>query len=132
MLCYFLIIINDIKSLVSLLLMLIYDLTGLDVLAIAKREESKVNGGFKTPRERVASVVASLEEEENNSESVVIDETGSDISTGIRSHSKRRYREISASDTPRTGILLFMLFYQWIPSDDYSLIIIYELFYNLK
>lgn len=112
--------------------MLIYDLTGLDVLAIAKREESKVNGGFKTPRERVASVVTSLEEEENNSESVVIDETGSDISTGMRSHSKRRYREISASDTPRTGILLFMLFYQWIPSDDYALIIIYELFCNLK
>ncbi|KAL6186353.1 hypothetical protein ACLB2K_042473 [Fragaria x ananassa] len=77
-------------------------LLGLDVLAIAKREESKAEGGFKAPKDRVTSVVASLEEEENNSESGVIDDTDDDISTGVRSHSKRRYRGISANDTPRT------------------------------
>ena len=103
-------------------LVLMCDLTGLDVLAIAKREESKAEGGFKAPKERVASVVASLEEEENNSDSGVIDETGDDISTGVRSHSKKRFRGISASDTPRTGILMFMFCYLLIPSDDYALV----------
>ncbi|ONI30062.1 hypothetical protein PRUPE_1G229100 [Prunus persica] len=76
-------------------------LLGLDVLAIAKREGSKVDGGFKTPRERVVSVVSSIEEEEQ-SESVNTDEKGSDASPAIQSHSRRRYREISGSETPRT------------------------------
>ena len=107
--------------------MLMYDLTGLDVLAIAKREESKAEGGFKAPKDRVTSVVASLEEEENNSESGVIDDTGDDISTGVCSHSKRRYRGISANDTPRTGTILCMLFYQWVPLDDYALIIVWSI-----
>ncbi|PQQ16303.1 pre-mRNA-splicing factor ATP-dependent RNA helicase DEAH7 [Prunus yedoensis var. nudiflora] len=76
-------------------------LLGLDVLAIAKREGSKVDGGFKTPRERVVSVVSAIEEEEQ-SESVNTDEKGSDASPAIRSHSRRQYREISGSETPRT------------------------------
>lgn len=88
----------------AFLLILIYDGTGLDVLAIAKREGSKVNGGFKTPRERGANVFSSMEEDEK-SESVISDEKGTDEPTAIRSHSRRRYREISGSETPRTGTL---------------------------
>lgn len=71
---------------------------GLDVLAIAKRAESKVDGGFKAPRERVASMVASLEEEEN-SESSGLDEVGSNANSGTRNNVSRRYRESAASET---------------------------------
>lgn len=76
-------------------------LLGLDVLGIAKRAEAKVDSGFKAPRERVASVVASLEEEEN-SESSGLDEVGSDANSGTRNHAGRQYRESTASKTGRT------------------------------
>lgn len=75
---------------------------GLDVLANAKRGESKGDGGFKVPRERVASVAASVEEEENSVSSDV-DDPGSNLSDGtVRKHSSRRYRDIAANKTPST------------------------------
>ncbi len=80
------------------MLIVIYNVTGLDVLAIAKRAESNVDGGFKAPKERVASVVASMEEEEN-SESSGLDEVGSNANSGARNHASRRYRETNASET---------------------------------
>ncbi|KAK6930841.1 DEAD-box helicase, OB fold [Dillenia turbinata] len=66
--------------------------TGLDVLADAKRQELKVGGDFKVPRERVASVVASLDEEEIFSSSIS-EEVGNISSNGERSHTSRKYRE---------------------------------------
>lgn len=86
--------------------MLCCNVIGLDVLAIAKRAESKVDDGFKAPRERVASMVASLEEEEN-SESSGLDEVGSNATSGTRNNVSRRYRESAASET---GNVLFLYF----------------------
>lgn len=71
-------------------------LLGLDVLAIAKRAESKVEGGFKAPREKVTSVISSIEEEEN-SESSGLDEVGSNANSVTRNHTSRRYRETTGS-----------------------------------
>lgn len=71
-------------------------MTGLDVLAIAKRAESKVDGGFKAPREKVTSVISSIEEEEN-SESSGLDEGGSNANSGTRNHTSRRYRETTGN-----------------------------------
>ncbi|KAK7846353.1 pre-mrna-splicing factor atp-dependent rna helicase deah7 [Quercus suber] len=71
-------------------------LLGLDVLAIAKRAESKVEGGFKAPREKVTSVISSIEEEEN-SESSGLDEVGSNANSVTRNHTSRRYRETTVS-----------------------------------
>lgn len=76
-------------------------LLGLDVLANVKRGESKVDGAFKVPRERVTSVVASLDEEENSALSG-IDEVGSDVNSSARSFTSRRYRETSASEASRS------------------------------
>ncbi|XP_065869964.1 pre-mRNA-splicing factor ATP-dependent RNA helicase DEAH7-like [Euphorbia lathyris] len=64
-------------------------LLGLDVLAIAKREESDANA-FKVPRERVTSVAASMDEGEM--ESSGIDEVGSHA---VQNHVNRRYRDTS-------------------------------------
>ncbi|PON82826.1 DNA helicase, ATP-dependent [Trema orientale] len=74
-------------------------LLGLDILANAKRGESKVDGGFKAPGERVVSLAASMEEEENYGSSVT-DDTGDKTSTGMRNPARRQYREIAASETP--------------------------------
>lgn len=71
---------------------------GLDVLANAKRAESKFDGGFKVPRDRVSSLVASMEEEENNG-STVTDETGSNTFSGKRNPASRRYREVAVDET---------------------------------
>ena len=84
---------------------LICDVTGLDVLAIAKRGESKVEGGFKIPRDKVVSVVASMDEDEDNGFSAT-DDTGSDVFAGKRKPAGRRYREIAANETPRRGMVL--------------------------
>lgn len=70
-------------------------LLGLDVLANAKRAGSKVDDGFKVPKERVTSVVSSIDEEEK-SELSGLDEEESDIVNGAR-NTNRRYRETAAS-----------------------------------
>ncbi|GFZ21155.1 RNA helicase family protein [Actinidia rufa] len=72
----------------------------LDVLASVKRGgpgESKVDGAFKVPRERVTSVVSSMDEEDAEFSSG-IDELGSGINNSARSYTERRYREASASE----------------------------------
>ncbi|GLU04060.1 hypothetical protein SLE2022_212260 [Rubroshorea leprosula] len=71
-------------------------LLGLDVRANEKREGSKVDGGFKVPRERVASIAASMDEDEKI-DSSGIDEARRDARNGMRSHASRQYREKPAS-----------------------------------
>ncbi|KAE9454731.1 hypothetical protein C3L33_13370, partial [Rhododendron williamsianum] len=71
-------------------------LLGLDVLANVKRDGPKPDGAFKVPRERVTSVVSSMDEEENSAASG-IDEVGSDIQNGARNYTGRNYRETYAS-----------------------------------
>ncbi|GMN49209.1 hypothetical protein TIFTF001_018375 [Ficus carica] len=80
-------------------------LLGLDILANAKRGESKVDGSFKVQRDRLASsLVASMEDEENNG-STVTDDTSNAFS-GKRNPANRRYREVAANETPyRESIL---------------------------
>ncbi|KAG9144614.1 hypothetical protein Leryth_010816 [Lithospermum erythrorhizon] len=80
-------------------------LLGLDVLANAKRQRSSSDGTFKVPRERVASVVASLDEDEARSGSSEIDEVGIEASGTARSHSSRRYRE-SVSSASNSGSIV--------------------------
>ncbi|WCJ19134.1 RNA helicase family protein [Euphorbia peplus] len=73
-------------------------LLGLDVLAIAKREESDANA-FKIPRERLTSVAASMDDGEPESSSIV-DEAGSESSNAsVQNHVNRRYRGTSARDS---------------------------------
>ncbi|KAF5449373.1 hypothetical protein F2P56_029824, partial [Juglans regia] len=86
------------QKLLFVTLTVIYHITGLDVLAIAKRAESVADGGFKAPRERVASVLASLEEEENF-ESSGLDEVGTDGDNRRSNHASRKYRESNSSKT---------------------------------
>uniref|UniRef100_A0A5B6ZC59 RNA helicase n=1 Tax=Davidia involucrata TaxID=16924 RepID=A0A5B6ZC59_DAVIN len=83
-------------------------LLGLDVLANVKREGSKIDGAFKVPRERVASVAASLDEEEKSASSGIdevgsassgIDEVGNGGSSSSRNYARRQYRETVSSET---------------------------------
>ncbi|KAI3452603.1 hypothetical protein Pfo_009267 [Paulownia fortunei] len=74
---------------------------GLDVLANAKRVESKVEGSFKVPKERVSFVVASLGEDEEKSSSG-IDEVENDTSNSVR-NTNRRYRELASSKASNSG-----------------------------
>ena len=76
---------------------------GLDVLANAKRSGSDVDVGFKMPRERVASVVASLDEDEERSTSSGIDEGENDAKEVHRNLKARHYRESSTSKTSKRG-----------------------------
>ncbi|CAI0555466.1 unnamed protein product [Linum tenue] len=74
-------------------------LLGLDVLAIAKRGRSDVDGGFKVPAHRITSTVASADEDEENDTSE-IDEAGAvsaNNNAALKHVSRRRYRETSAS-----------------------------------
>ncbi|PON82823.1 DNA helicase, ATP-dependent [Trema orientale] len=75
-------------------------LLGLDILANAKRGVAKVDGGFNAPRERVVSLAASMEEEENYGCSVMADTGSNNTFAGLRNPAGRRYREIAASETP--------------------------------
>ncbi|XP_071736415.1 pre-mRNA-splicing factor ATP-dependent RNA helicase DEAH7-like isoform X2 [Rutidosis leptorrhynchoides] len=71
-------------------------LLGLDVLASAKR----VEGSFKVPREKVPSMISSIDEVENSS-SLLTDleeEDGSGVS-GIGQNKSRRYRDSNSSKT---------------------------------
>lgn len=76
--------------------------TGLDVLADAKRGGSKADGAFKVPREKGASVVASMDEEESSLSSG-IDEEISTVISGVHNGSGRRYRETAASEASHLG-----------------------------
>ncbi|KAL8052410.1 hypothetical protein ABFX02_05G002500 [Erythranthe guttata] len=78
---------------------------GLDVLANAKRLESKVEGSFKVPKERVASIAASLDEDEENSSSG-IDEVDNSTSNTVRTSANRRYRELASSGASDSGSLV--------------------------
>ncbi|KAK6270419.1 hypothetical protein POUND7_007524 [Theobroma cacao] len=71
---------------------------GLDVRANEKRGDSKVDGGFKVPRENIASIAASIDEDER-AESFGVEETKSTVTNGTRSHTSRRYRDKAASAT---------------------------------
>lgn len=77
-------------------------LLGLDVLAIAKRGGSDANGGgFKAPKERATtSFMASIDEEEEATESSGLDEVENDggSESGVRRNVNRRYRETSSSE----------------------------------
>nr|KYP58462.1 Pre-mRNA-splicing factor ATP-dependent RNA helicase PRP16 [Cajanus cajan] len=68
---------------------------GLDTLAIAKRAESQNDGGFKVPKERTTSIAASAEDEDR-SESSVVEESGHDRTVTARRHTNRRYREATS------------------------------------
>uniref|UniRef100_A0A7N0VIE2 RNA helicase n=2 Tax=Kalanchoe fedtschenkoi TaxID=63787 RepID=A0A7N0VIE2_KALFE len=72
-------------------------LLGLDVLADAKRVES---GGFKVPRDRVAPVVASMEEEETHMSSEA-DDSGETTKNSTQSH--RKYRGMASSYKSRAA-----------------------------
>lgn len=76
--------------------------TGLDVLANVKRDGPKGDGAFKVPKERVTSVVSSMDEEESFAASG-IDEVGSDIQNSARNYTGRKYRETYASGPSRSG-----------------------------
>uniref|UniRef100_A0A2P2JJ21 Uncharacterized protein n=1 Tax=Rhizophora mucronata TaxID=61149 RepID=A0A2P2JJ21_RHIMU len=73
-------------------------LLGLDVLANTKRGGSDANVGFKIPRERVTSVVASLDEEEDLASSE-ISGAGDSTTDGASVHVRRCYREASTAET---------------------------------
>ncbi|CAN0901896.1 Pre-mRNA-splicing factor ATP-dependent RNA helicase DEAH7 [Linum grandiflorum] len=79
-------------------------LLGLDALANAKRGGSDVSGGFKVPTQRIASTMASVDEDEENGTSGLDEEGGTD-DVVRKNASQRKYRETSGSgsQTTRTG-----------------------------
>lgn len=73
------------------------------MLANAKRSGSNVDGGFRIPRDRVASVVASLNEDEERSTPSEVDEGESDVKEVQRNSKTRHYRESFTSQTSTQG-----------------------------
>ncbi|XVF79552.1 hypothetical protein PTKIN_Ptkin14bG0232400 [Pterospermum kingtungense] len=71
---------------------------GLDIRANEKQGDGKVDGGFKVPKEKIASIAASIDEDEGF-ESSGVEETKSTITNGTRSHTNRQYRDKAASST---------------------------------
>ncbi|XP_061367287.1 pre-mRNA-splicing factor ATP-dependent RNA helicase DEAH7 [Gastrolobium bilobum] len=72
---------------------------GLDVLAIAKREGSQNDWGFKVPKEKTTSIAASAQDEDKPESSV--DESGHGGLSSARRHANRRYRE-TTNETSRS------------------------------
>lgn len=72
---------------------------GLDTLAIAKRGESQLDGAFKVPKERTISIAAAAEDEDK-SESYIVDDSEHGGHAGTHRHANRRYRE-STSESSR-------------------------------
>lgn len=72
-------------------------------MAIAKKGGATVESGFKVPREKLASVVSSLDEDEEASAASGIDELGSSASNVSRNNVQRRYRESCASEAYVSG-----------------------------
>lgn len=79
-------------------------------MAIAKRGGVTVDSGFKVPRERLASVASSLDEDEEASAASGNDELGRSTSNISRNNVQRRYRESYASETSISGTSCFTLF----------------------
>lgn len=79
---------------------------GLDVLARKKREELSLEGAFKVPKDRVASIAAYLNEEEEMSLHSGIDELESNVSNDVHKYSNRRYRELAISESSNSGNIL--------------------------
>ncbi|KAF9595698.1 hypothetical protein IFM89_003440 [Coptis chinensis] len=75
-------------------------LLGLDSLAIAKRE-SRGEGEFKVPKERLLFAISDFEEEDKSTSSG-LDEEGGGLSSGGRSHSSRHYRGNTVQESPRS------------------------------
>lgn len=73
------------------------------MLANAKRMESKADGSFKKPKERVASIASSLDEGEDLSASSGIADVENVASSSIRSYSNRKYRESASNETSNLG-----------------------------
>ena len=87
--------------------------SGLDTLAIAKRSAAKVDGVFKVPKEGVASVVASLVEEEKSTVSD-IDEDGTVVDKRDQRRPGRRYRDaagVSEASQPGSPFIGFFLYF---------------------
>lgn len=72
-------------------------LLGLDALAIAKRAE----GSFKVPRERVSSMMASIDEDMDKTTPSLtgLDDVESGVSSSGRNYTSRKYRDSSGSKT---------------------------------
>ena len=81
----------------------------MDVRANEKQGDSKVDGGFKVPKEKIASIAASTDEDEGF-ESSGVEETKSTITNGTRSHTSRHYRDKAASTTTNAGNLFILLY----------------------
>ncbi|KAL8239716.1 hypothetical protein R6Q59_016283 [Mikania micrantha] len=77
-------------------------LLGLDVLANAKRARSHVDGSFKVPKEKISSMLASMDDEVENISSSVTgpDEVeGGANSSNAQNSTSRRYRDSSGTKT---------------------------------
>lgn len=84
-----------------MVVILINNVTGLDVLANAKRGGSQ-HDEFKVPKERIISIAASAEEEDK-SDSALVDESGPGTIVSASKPANRRYREMT-SGTLEAGI----------------------------
>ncbi|KMT20187.1 hypothetical protein BVRB_1g001940 [Beta vulgaris subsp. vulgaris] len=76
---------------------------GLDTLALTKRNESKLDGPFKVPRERITSVAASLDEEEKSTVTD-IDEDEVVVHKSDKRRPNWRFREASLSEASQSEI----------------------------
>lgn len=76
--------------------------SGLDTLALTKRNESKLDGAFKVPRERITSVAASLDEEEKSTVTD-IDEDEVVVHKSDKRRPNWRFREASLSEASQSG-----------------------------
>lgn len=79
-------------------------------MAMAKRGGATVESGFKVPRERLASVASSLDEDEEASAASGTDDLGHSASNVSRNNVQRRYRESYASETSVSGTSFLTLF----------------------
>lgn len=88
--------------------------SGLDILANTKRGGPRDEGAFRVPRERVASVAASLDEDEEKSASSGLDEVGNVVSNGARNYANRRYREPASTVESNSGTFLCFILYKYL------------------
>lgn len=66
-----------------------------------------MEGAFKVPKDRVASIAASLDEEEEMSTRSGIDEVENNMSNDIHKYSNRQYREVATIETSESGSIFF-------------------------
>lgn len=79
----------------------------MDIRANEKQGDAKVDGGFKVPKEKFSSILASIDEDEGF-ETSGVEETRSTITDGTRSHTNRQYRDKAASSTTNAGNLFIL------------------------